>query len=151
MASDHWAMVAGWPLKVTALSGPLAANPFPNRTTFVPTGPMSGSTRIDGITLSGTVLLMLYSTGAQQDPSGSGSDEARRTTTSPLCALAGTWTSIVSFRHRRILAGTPLISTSLTPNMVLGSFDPAVLVKWLPVISTTDPGSTSNGAIWTIS
>src|SRR5689334_5038692 len=151
IASDHWAIVAGRPLNVTASSGPFVAKPFPNNTTLVPTGPLTGSTRIDGMIFSCAVLLMLYSTGAQQEPSGSGSDEARRTTTSPVCALAGTSMSIFSFRQRRIFAGTPLMRTSLTPNMVLGSFEPAVLVKWLPVISTTVPGSTSGGDTWRIS
>src|SRR5687768_11323447 len=108
MPSVHCAIVPGWPLNSTAFSAVFEApNPFPNKTTFVPTGPIGGSTRMDGMTFKDTVLLALYSTGAQQDPSGNGSEEASLTTTSPDDALPGTSTSILSLRHLRTLAGTP--------------------------------------------
>src|SRR6476661_7115773 len=133
--SVHCAIVPACPLNSTACSGVCAApNPFPNKTTFVPMGPVGGSTRIEGMTFKATVLLVLYSTGAQHDPSGNGSDDASRTTTSPDAAFPGTSTSIVSLRHLRTLEGTPLISTSLTPNIVLGSFEPDVFVKFVPAI-----------------
>src|SRR6058998_2307695 len=117
--SVHLATVAGWPFKRMASPGSLLApNPFPNSTNFVPIGPLVGSTRTEGNTFSGRALLTLYSTGAQQDPSGKGSDEASRTTTSPDAAFAGTSTSMMSSFQRRGLTATPPIITSLTPNIV---------------------------------
>ena len=38
-------------------------NPWPKRTTLVPTGPLTGSTRMLGISFRGTALLTLYWTG----------------------------------------------------------------------------------------
>src|SRR5579884_1195462 len=131
--SAHFATVAGRPLKNTPSPGDLAwPNPFPNSTTFVPTGPLSGSMRTEGMSVIGTALLTVYSTGAQQEPSGNGSEDASRTTTSPDVALAGISTSMVSSRQRRARTGTPPINTSLTPNIVLRSRDPAVLPKCAP-------------------
>src|SRR6185503_5366789 len=94
-------MVARCPPNVTLSPSPFPApKPWPKKTTFVPTGPLTGSTRILGLNFSGTALLTLYWTGAQQEPSGKGSDEANRTTTSPDLAFAGTSTSmILSFQR----------------------------------------------------
>ena len=92
--------------------------------------------------MRGMVLLTTYSTGAQHEPSGNGSLEANRTSTSPVCAFAGTWTSIFVGRHRRTSALIPLINTWFTPNIVLGSRDPAVFPKFSPSIVTNDPAST---------
>src|SRR5438094_2870518 len=113
--SVHLATVVGWPFnKIASRDSLLAPNPFPNSTSFVPTGPLIGSMRMDGNTFSGRALLTLYSTGAQHDPSGKGSDDASRTMTSPDAALPGTSTSSLSSRHFLTRAGTPLMSTSLT-------------------------------------
>src|ERR1041384_195561 len=131
--SDHWARVARCPPNVTLSPGAFAApKPWPNRTTLVPTGPLTGSTRTLGISLSGTALLTVYWTGAQQDPSGKGSDEANRTTRSPDAAFVGISTSIRSSFQRRGLTTTSPIITSFTPNIVLGSRGPAVIPKCTP-------------------
>ena len=144
--SDHWAIVAWRPPNVTLSPAPFAApKPWPKKTTFVPTGPLMGSTRMLGINFRGTALLTLYWTVAQQDPSGKGSDEANRTSTSPDAAFVGTSTSMMSSFHRRGLTTTPPIITSLTPNIVLGSRGPAVTPKCAPVICTVWPGSISAG------
>src|SRR6266581_95255 len=144
--SDHWAMVERCPPNVTLSPAPFAApKPWPKRTTLVPTGPLAGSTRMLGISFRGTALLTLYWTGAQQDPSGKGSDEANRTTTSPDAAFVGTSTSMMSSFQRRGLTTTPPIITSLTPNIVFGSRGPAVTPKCTPAICTVWPGSVSAG------
>src|SRR6185437_6447219 len=120
-------MVTGLPPISTAssISSLASPNPWPNKTTFVPTGPLIGSTRTDGISFNETALLTTCSTGAQQDPSGSGSEEASRTTTSPLTALGGISSSILSSFHRLGRTTTPPTTTSLTPNIVFGSRAPA--------------------------
>src|SRR5512147_223692 len=140
--SDHWAIVARCPPNVT-LSPALCVAPksWLKRTTFVPIGPLRGSTRTLGTSFNGTALLTLYWTGAQQDPSCKGSDEANPTTTSPDAAFVGTSTSMMSSFQRRGLTTTPPIITSLTPNMVLGSRGPAVVPKCAPVICIVCPGS----------
>src|SRR6187551_3611749 len=83
--SFHCDTVAGCPPNVTPSSGFLIEpNPFPNSTTLVPTGPLMGSTLTDASTLTGIALLTTCRTGAQQDPSAKGSEEAMRTITSPV-------------------------------------------------------------------
>jgi hypothetical protein len=114
----------------------LVPNPLPNSTTFVPTGPLVGSTRTDASTFIGIELLTTCLTGAQQDPSGNGSDEAMRITTSPDCTLPGSSTSILSSRHLRTRTVTsPIRPQLLTPKIVFGSRGPAVVPKCSPVQS----------------
>src|SRR6185503_13587247 len=119
--------------------------PCPNNTTLVPTGPWTGSTCTVGISFNETALLTVCCTGAQQEPSGRGSEEARRTAISPEAALAGTSTSILSSFQRRGLTTRLPTTTSLTPNIVLGSRGPAVMPKCSPRISIVWPGSIEGG------
>src|SRR5574337_482624 len=146
-SSFHWAMVTGRPPIRTAssISSLAFPNPWPNKTTLVPTGPLNGSTRMEGISFNGTALLATYSTGAQHEPSGSGSEEASRTMTSPLTAFGGISSSILSSFHRVGRTTTPPTTTSLTPNIVFGSRAPAEMPKFRPVIWSVAPRSASMG------
>src|SRR5438876_3481172 len=142
----HWRMGAGIPLKTTASSpGFLWPNPRPEITTGLPTGPSVGSSVMGVITAKATGALVLYSTGAQQEPSGKGSMEATLTTSGPVVAFDGTFTSIRVSRHCTTSAATPLICTSLTPNGISGSFMPMLGPKFRPIICTVAPGAASFG------
>ena len=67
----NWAIAVGRPPSSTESPEDLAAPKFwPNSTTLVPTGPFIGSMRMEGSTVIGRLLLVVYRTGAQQDPSG---------------------------------------------------------------------------------
>src|SRR5690606_21497466 len=146
VVSVHCDTVAKCPPKSTPSSGFLVVpNPLPKSTTFVPTGPLVGSTRTDASTFTGIELLTTCLTGAQHDPSGTGSEEAMRMTTSPDCTLPGNSTSILSSRHLRTRTLTSPTITLFTPKIVFGSRGPAVLPKCSPVISRIEPGSTSAG------
>src|SRR2546426_4421110 len=112
----HSRIGAGTPLKSTASwPGFLWPNPRPEITTGLPIGPSVGSRVIGIITVKVTGAVVLYCTGAQQDPSGKGSMEATLTTSGPVIAFDGTFTSIRVSRHCTTSAATPLNCTSLTP------------------------------------
>ena len=150
-SSFHCAIVVGCPaMSTTSFTPLLVPNPCPNKTTLVPIGPLTGSTRTEEINESGTALLTKYSTGAQHDPSGSGSEEASRTTTSPLAALDGITSSILSSFHRLGRTTAPPTITSFTPNMIFGSRAPADMPKLCPVIFSMVPRSASVGVIVSI-
>src|SRR5437899_5102636 len=90
----HWRMGAGIPLKSTASSpGFRWPNPIPEITTGFPKGPSVGSRVMGVMTVKATGAVLLYSTGAQQDPSGKGSMEATLTTSGPVVAFDGTFPS----------------------------------------------------------
>src|SRR5947208_418769 len=108
-------------------------------------GPSVGSSVMGVITAKATGALVLYSTGAQQEPSGKGSMEATLTTSGPVVAFDGTFTSIRVSRHCTTSAATPLICTSLTPNGISGSFMPMLGPKLRPIICTVVPGAASLG------
>ena len=57
----------------------------------------------------------------------------------PLVAFEGTFTSMRESLQRRTSAGTPLNSTSLTPNCISLSFCPTVGPKFRPSIWTISP------------
>src|SRR3989442_9134625 len=137
----HWRIGAGIPLKSTASSpGFRWPNPIPEITTGFPKGPSVGSRVMGVMTVTVTGALVLYPTGAQQDPSGKGSTEASRTSRGPVVAFDGTFPSIRVSRHRTTSAATPLKSTSLTPNCISLSFCPMVGPKFFPTICTICPG-----------
>src|SRR5437016_12804689 len=142
----HSRIGAGTPLKSTASwPGFLWPNPRPEITTGLPIGPSVGSRVIGIITVKVTGAVVLYCTGAQQDPSGKGSMEATLTTSGPVVAFDGTFTSIRVSRHCTTSAATPLNCTSLTPNGINGSFMPMLGPKLRPIICTVAPGAASFG------
>src|SRR5213593_1381872 len=142
----HWRIGAGIPLKSTASSpGFLWPNPRPEITTGLPMGPSVGSRVMAVMTVKATGAVLLYSTGAQQDPSGKGSMEATLTTSGPVVAFDGTFTSIRVSRHCTTSAATPLNCTSLTPKGINGSFMPMLGPKLRPIICTVAPGAASFG------
>src|SRR5881397_4395507 len=96
-------------------------------------------------TVNLTGAAVLYSTGAQQDPSGKGSMEATLTTSGPVVAFDGTFTSIRVSRHCTTSAATPLNCTSLTPKGINVSFMPMLGPKLRPIICTVAPGVASFG------
>src|SRR5207302_9645159 len=89
--------------------------------------------------------VLLYSTGAQPDASGKGSMEATLTTSGPVVAFDGSFTSIRVSRHCTTSAATPLNCTSLTPKGINGSFMPILGPKLRPIICTVAPGDASFG------
>src|SRR5438094_6644426 len=97
------------------------------------------------MTVKATGAVLLYSTDAQQDPSGKGSMEATLTTSGPVVAFDGTFTSIRVSRHCTTSAATPLNCTSLTPKGINGSFMPILGPKLRPIICTVAPGAASFG------
>src|SRR5438132_9100978 len=97
------------------------------------------------MTVKATGAVLLYSTGAQQDPSGKGSMEATLTTSGPVVAFDGSFTSIRVSRHCTTSAATPLNCTSLTPKGINGSFMPILGPKLRPIICTVAPGAASFG------
>src|SRR3989454_1708511 len=138
----HWRIGAGIPLKSTASSpGFRWPNPIPEITTGFPKGPSVGSRVMGVITVTVTGALVLYPTGAQQDPSGRGSTEASRTSRGTDVAFDGTFTSIRVSRQRTTSAAMPLKSTSLTPICISLSFCPMVGPKFFPTICTIWPGT----------
>src|SRR5438552_12923133 len=142
----HSRIGAGTPLKSTASwPGFLWPNPRPEITTGLPIGPSVGSRVIGIITVKVTGAVVLYCTGAQQDPSGKGSMEATLTTSGPVIAFDGTFTSIRVSRHCTTSAATPLNCTSLTPKGINGSFMPILGPKLRPIICTVAPGAASFG------
>src|SRR3989449_1492099 len=142
----HSRIGAGTPLKSTASwPGFLWPNPRPEITTGLPIGPSVGSRVIGIITVKVTGAVVLYCTGAQQDPSGKGSMEATLTTSGPVIAFDGTFTSIRVSRHCTTSAATPLNCTSLTPKGINVSFMPMLGPKLRPIICTVAPGAASFG------
>src|SRR5437879_10429816 len=97
------------------------------------------------MTVKATGAVLLYSTGAQQDPSGKGSMEATLTTSGPVIAFDGTFTSIRVSRHCTTSAATPLNCTSLTPKGINVSFMHMLGPKLRPIICTVAPGAASFG------
>src|SRR5438132_1837565 len=148
----HWRMRAGIPLKSTASApGCLWPNPRPEITTGLPMGPSVGSRVMAVMTVKATGAVLLYSTGAQQDPSGKGSMEATLTTSGPVVAFDGTFTSIRVSRHCTTSAATPLNWTSLTPKGINGSFMPMLGPKLRQIICTVAPRAASFGeASWMV-
>src|SRR3989441_388814 len=142
----HSRIGAGTPLKSTvSWPGFLWPNPRPEITTGLPIGPTVGSRVIGIITVKVTGAVVLYCTGAQQDPSGKGSMEATLTTSGPVIAFDGTFTSIRVSRHCTTSAATPLNCTSLTPKGINVSFMPMLGPKLRPIICTVAPGAASFG------
>ena len=71
--------------------------------------------------------------------------EATLTTSGPVVAFDGTFTSIRVSRHCTTSAATPWNCTSLTPNGISGSFMPMLGPKLRPIICTVAPGAASFG------
>src|SRR5207253_9004519 len=108
-------------------------------------GPSVGPRVMAVMTVKATGAVLLYSTGAQQDPSGKGSMEATLTTSGPVVAFDGSFTSIRVSRHCTASAATPSNCTSLTLNGINGSLMPILGPKLRTIICTVDTDDDSFG------
>src|SRR5437867_4008041 len=132
----HSRIGAGTPLKSTASwPGFLWPNPRPEITTGLPTGPSVGSRVIGIMTVKVTGAVVLYCTGAQQDPSGKGSMEATLTTSGPVIAFDGTFTSMRVSRHCSTRPGALFLPKSTALYLVDTNFpNPSpVMVTAMPI------------------